>query len=84
MTKHSRGKTFAVFEDLTQPRMFSHEYFLLSFSQIIPRQAVASLFLVMQTMTLYKKSFAHIVNSKPDERANKEALGESIGNTYEN
>ena len=34
-------------------------------------------------MALYKESVAHIVNSKPDERANKEAPGESIGNRYE-
>ena len=79
-TKQSRGKTFAVFADLTQLRMFSRKYFLSSFSQIISHQAVAY-FLVVQIMAL--ESFAHIVNSKPYERANKEAPGESIGNRYE-
>ena len=27
-------------------------------------------------MALYKESFAYTLNSKPDERANKEVLGE--------
>ena len=41
VTKYLRGKTFAVFVDLTQPRMFSREYFLPNFSQIISHQGVS-------------------------------------------
>ena len=48
-TKHSRGKTFVVFADLAQPRMFSHEIFPSKFfSNNIALSS--SLFLVVQSM----------------------------------
>ena len=56
------------------PRIFPFKFFSNSIA------SSCSLFLVVQIMALYKESFAHIVNSKPYERANKEAPGKSIGN----
>ena len=48
------------------PRIFPSKFFSKNIA------SSCSLFLVVQTMALYKESFAYIMNSKPDERANKE------------
>ena len=77
--KTVEGENFRGFDSTANvfPRIFPFKFFSNNIA------SSCSLFLVVQIMALYKESFAHIVNSKPDERANKEAPGESIGNRYE-